>query len=395
MKFKLLSGILILYSCGDNRNTTTVLPPNPPLEPEVFEPPPSATKPPESDSQVVYTHELVIDGIDIPWGMAFIDKNNFLVTEKQGILYHVNEGNKTIISGLPTVYFRGQGGLLDVALHPDYQSNQIIYFTLSYSEDNNLGGNTALYSAKFDIKNSLVTDLKRLYWGNEKNRSGRHFGSRIAFDEQGHVYFSIGDRGQRNTLPQDLEKDGGKIYRLKLDGTIPEDNPFKDADGNSTAVFSYGHRNPQGMLMHPDTGEIWIHEHGPKGGDEINILKIGENYGWPLVTFGLGYDGSIISNKTSQVGIESPIHHWTPSIAPSGMEFVTGEKYPKWEGNLLVGSLKFEYLERIVLDDNDSVVQRIKELDGIGRVRSIIQSPDGVIYVGVERVGVVRIIKKK
>ena len=395
MKLKLLFGILILYSCGDSKNTTTVLPPESPSEPEVSQPPPSPTEPPESDSEVAYTHELVIDGIDIPWGIAFIDEDNFLVTEKQGTLYHVTEGNKVIISGLPNVYFRGQGGLLDVALHPDYQNNQTIYLTLSYSKDEMLGGNTALYSAKLDIKNSMLSDLEQLYWGNEKTKSVTHFGSRIAFDTQGHVYFSIGDRGQRNETPQDLEKDGGKIYRLKLDGSIPEDNPFEDADGNKTAVFSYGHRNPQGMLMHPDTGEIWIHEHGPKGGDEINIIKKGENYGWPLVTFGLNYDGSTISSKSSQVGIEPPIHHWTPSIAPSGMEFVTGEKYPNWKGNLLVGSLKFGYLERIILDDNYRVAQRLMELENIGRVRSITQSPDGGIYVGVERVGVVRIVEKE
>ncbi|MBT8385535.1 MAG: PQQ-dependent sugar dehydrogenase, partial [Bacteroidia bacterium] len=233
-----------------------------------------------------------------------------------------------------------------------------------------------------------------LYKASPNSTRGQHFGSRIEFDNKGYLYFSVGDRGNRDENPQDITKDGGKIYRLHDDGRIPSDNPFMNSSGAKKAIYSFGHRNPQGMVKHPQTGEIWTHEHGPKGGDEINIVKPGKNYGWPTISYGINYDGTSFTDHTALPGMEQPLHYWVPSIAPSGMEFVTSDIYPSWKGNLLVGSLKFQYVDRCVLN-GDKVTKEEKLIEGVGRVRTIKQGPDGYIYVGVENVGIVKIIPKK
>lgn len=218
-----------------------------------------------------------------------------------------------------------------------------------------------------------------------------HFGSRLEFDRNGYLFFTIGDRGNRDVNPQDITRDGGKVYRIHDDGSIPSDNPFVGEPGAKPAVYSYGHRNPQGMAMNPATGEIWAHEHGPRGGDELNIIKPGANYGWPILSYGINYNGTEFAEGTEREGMESPVTYWVPSIAPSGMTFVTSSYYPKWNGHLLVGSLKFSQLWLLELDD-DRVVARTEVLNGIGRVRSVKQGPDGYIYVGVEREGIKRIV---
>ena len=339
-----------------------------------------------------YTYETIIDGIDVPWGMAFISKNELLVTEISGILYRVKNGKKTTVKGLPFIYTRGQGGLLDIALHPDFKKNNIIYLTLATNTENdNKGGNTALYYGELE-GNSLI-NLKLIYKSVPNSKKGEHFGSRIVFDKKGHVYFGVGDRANREKNPQDITRDGGKIYRLNLDGSIPEDNPFYNKKGAKKAVFSYGHRNPQGMTIHPITGEIWENEHGPKGGDEINIIKKGVNYGWPEITYGINYSGTPITNKTEDPTMAQPFYYWVPSIAPSGMAFSTSNIYKEWKGSLFVGSLKFEYLERLVIEKN-KVVKREKILDKIGRVRNVIEGPDGFLYLGVEGKGIIKIIPK-
>ena len=347
----------------------------------------------ESPSEINYSYETVVDGIDIPWGMAFISESDFLATEISGTLYRVVNGKKIVVEGLPELYVRGQGGLLDVALHPDYINNNIIYMTISSNtEGDSEGGNTALYSAILD-GNSLK-DVKLLYKATPNTKKGQHWGSRIVFDQEGYLYFGVGDRGNRDVNPQDISRDGGKIYRLNIDGSIPKDNPFVGKENAKEAVFSYGHRNPQGMVTHPKTGEIWEHEHGPKGGDEINIIKPGVNYGWPTITYGINYSGTPITDKTSMSNMAQPFYYWVPSIGPSGMAFSSSGVYPDWTDNLFAGSLKFEYLERLVIENN-KVVKREKVLDKIGRVRNVVEGPDGYLYVGVEGKGILKIVPAK
>ena len=352
----------------------------------------SQENPPEVEipDQSKFGTEIIVDGIEIPWGMDFISENELLVTEKKGKLYHVLNGKKTEISGLPEIYLRGQGGLMDLALHPDFTNNQIIYFTAAIHLEGEDGGNTALYCA--ELKDNNLSNLKLLYKGTPNTKKGQHWGSRIIFDGEGHLFFGIGDRGNRDVNPQDLKRDGGKIYRLNLNGSIPDDNPFKDEEGGISAIYSYGHRNPQGMTVHPETGEIWENEHGPKGGDEINIVEKGKNYGWPVITYGINYSGTSITDKRSMSGMEQPLYYWVPSIAPSGMAFSSSEVYKDWKGNLFVGSLKFNYLERLVLK-NGKIVQREKILDDIGRVRNVKEGPDGYLYLGVEGLGIIKLVQ--
>ncbi|MCG1037110.1 PQQ-dependent sugar dehydrogenase [Polaribacter sargassicola] len=337
-------------------------------------------------------YELIVSDLTIPWGFTFLPDNSMLITEKEGKLIHFKEGKKIEIANVPKVYYRGQGGFLDVELHPNYKENGWIYFTYTSSEGKGNGGNTALMRAK--LKNNQLIDKQVLYKASPNTTTTYHFGSRITFDKENHVYFSIGDRGNRDVNPQDITKDCGKIYRLNDDGTIPKDNPFVNNKYAKKAIYSYGHRNPQGMEINPFTNEIWSHEHGPKGGDEINIIKKGKNYGWPKASFGVNYSGTKFTDKTSIPGMENPIHYWTPSIAPSGMAFISSDKYGKWKGNLLVGSLKFQYLSRCILKDN-KVFKEVKLLKDIGRVRSVEQGLDGYIYIGVENLGIVKLLPKQ
>ena len=336
-----------------------------------------------------YKLEVVASEIAIPWGMAWLPDKTMLVTEKSGVLYHIKNGVKTEIKNVPAVYARGQGGLLDVVLHPDYAKNGWIYITYSSDEGDGDGGNTKLIRAK--LLNGGLTQIEPLYKATPNTTKGQHFGSRIVFDNDGYLYFSVGERGEEFVNPQDIKRDGGKIYRLNDDGSIPKDNPFVGQAGVKEAIFTYGNRNPQGMAINPATGAIWANEHGPKGGDEINIIKKGANYGWPVVTYGVNYDGSQITAETERKGIEKPIYYWLPSIAPSGMAFVTGDKYPDWKGHLLVGSLKFQYLELVKLKGNE-IIGRQKIATDVGRLRDVKQGPDGFIYMAVEDKGIVKII---
>ena len=336
-----------------------------------------------------YTLENVASDIQIPWGMVWLPDGSMLVTEKSGILYHVKNGTKTEIKNVPKVYNRGQGGLLDIALHPDYAKNGWIYITYAAAEGEGDGGNTKLIRAK--LQDGSLTQIESLYKATPNSTKGQHFGSRIVFDNKGYLYFSVGERGDRIKNPQDVTRDCGKIYRLNDDGSTPKDNPFVGQAGAKEAIYTYGNRNSQGMAKHPETGEIWAHEHGPQGGDEINIVKKGANYGWSVVTYGIDYDGKTISTENKKPGIEDPIFYWLPSIAPSGMAFVTGDRYPDWKGYLLVGSLKFQYLELLKLKGNE-VIERQKIAADIGRVRNVAQGPDGFIYMAVEGKGILKII---
>ena len=338
-----------------------------------------------------YEYEMVVPGLQIAWGMSFLPDGSMLITEKSGELIHFKNGKKQQVSGAPTVYNRGQGGFLDVRLDPNYESNGWIYFTYASPEGEGEGGNTAIMRAK--LENNQLTNKEVLYKASPNTTKGQHFGSRIAFDNKGYLYFSAGERGNRDENPQDITRDNGKVYRLNADGSIPSDNPFVGQKNAKEAIYSYGHRNPQGMIFNPETNEIWVHEHGPQGGDEINVVKRGKNYGWPEVTFGENYNGTPITDRTTAPQFESPIYYWLPSIAPSGFTYVTSDKYPDLKGDLLVGSLKFQYLEHLSLNGK-TVTARERLLKGIGRVRDVVQGPDGFIYVSVEGKGIVKLLPK-
>ncbi|HLV14916.1 MAG TPA: PQQ-dependent sugar dehydrogenase [Xanthomarina sp.] len=338
------------------------------------------------------TYQVVVSDLNIPWGFVFLPDNSMLITEKKGQLIHFKDGKRKLVSDLPEIELRGQGGFMDIELHPDYENNGWIYFSYSSPEGEGEGSNTAIMRAK--LENNRLIDKEVLYKANPNSTRAEHFGSRIIFDNNGYLFFSIGDRADKDSNPQDLTRDCGKIYRLHDDGSIPTDNPFYNTPNAKQAIYSYGHRNPQGMKIHPETGEIWTHEHGPKGGDEINIIQAGKNYGWPKVSYGVNYIGTKISDYTELPGLESPLHYWVPSIAPSGMTFISSDKYPEWKGNLLVGSLKFQYVNRCVLM-NKKVVKEEKLLEGLGRVRSLAQGPDGYIYVGIENLGIVKLLSEK
>ncbi len=346
----------------------------------------------DTPEKIPFTAELLIDEIPVPWGMAFLPDGSMLVTEISGDLIHFKDGQKNKVKNVPKVYKRGQGGLLDVVLHPDYENNGWIYISYASDEGKEKGGHTALMRAK--LKDNALVDIEHLYKATPNTTKGQHFGSRIVFDNEGYLYLSIGERGDRDTNPQDIKRDGGKIYRFNDDGSIPKDNPFVGTDGAKTGIYSYGHRNPQGLVKHPETGEIWDNEHGPQGGDEINIIEPGANYGWPVVTYGINYSGTPITDKTEMEGMTQPIHYWVPSIAPSGMAFITSDTYgTDWKGSVLVGSLKFQYLERLAMDGN-KVTKREKLMADIGRVRDVRESPDGLIYVAVEGKGIYKLVPK-
>ena len=343
----------------------------------------------ETPPKVNYTIEVVVDDMAIPWGFTFLPDNSILITEKSGELIHFKDGKKNIVNNVPDIYVRGQGGLLDVELHPDYENNGWIYLSYASQTGEGEGGNTTIMRAK--LKDNALVENHVLYKAGPNTRKGVHFGSRIVFDDKGYLYFSIGDRGNRDENPQDITRDCGKIYRIHDDGRIPNDNPFVNNAGAKKAIYSYGHRNPQGMIKHPKTGKIWTHEHGPRGGDEINIIDSGKNYGWPVISYGINYSGTSFTEITEKEGMEQPLYYWVPSIAPSGMAMVDSDKYPDWNGNLLVGSLKYQYLERLVLEKGN-VTKREKVMEGRGRIRSVNQGPDGYIYVGVENLGIVKIV---
>ncbi|MDP1930930.1 MAG: PQQ-dependent sugar dehydrogenase [Gammaproteobacteria bacterium] len=344
-----------------------------------------------AQTQPGFRLEKVAEGIAIPWGMTWLPNGDMLVTNRGGELYRVRDGQISApLGGVPAVHVNGQGGLLDIMAHPNYVSNGWLYITYSSPEGGGEGSHTAIMRARLE-GNSLV-EQQILYKGDENSGSGAHYGSRIAFDREGYLYFSIGDRGAHFENAQQLDRDGGKIYRLHDDGRIPADNPFISTPGAKSAVYSYGHRNPQGLTVHPTTGRIWEHEHGPMGGDEINLIQAGKNYGWPIIGYGINYNGQPLAEATSREGFEPPLFYWDPSIAPSGIAFITSDNYgPGLKGHLLVGSLKFQHIVYMVLD-GDRVAEHAPVFQDIGRVRNIKQGADGYIYVATEGNGIVRIL---
>jgi aldose sugar dehydrogenase len=333
--------------------------------------------------------DTIAKGLENPWGMAFLPNGELLFTERSGQMWRIdNEGVKHEISGEPAVLAESQGGLLDVEVDPRFGENQRIYISYSKfrdSADVKLS-TTAVQVARLD--NYKLAEVRDIFVAKPWTTTRYHYGSRLEFDKKGALYITVGDRGQQDDHPQIMTDDCGKIHRIYPDGHIPTDNPFFESATTRKTIFSYGHRNPQGLAIHPVTGDIWETEHGPQGGDELNLVQSGLNYGWPLVSYGTHYDDRPFTQLTEKEGIMNPKTYWIPSIAPCGLAFSTSDRYPSWKGCLLAGSLRFKYVELIRLD-GQRVVDRTPILRQIGRVRCIATSPDGYIYVAVEEPGII------
>ena len=320
----------------------------------------------------------VTRGLEHPWGMAFLPNADLVITERPGRLRIVRDGvlEREPIKGVPAVFASGQGGLLDITLHPDFARSGWIY--LSYAAAGEGGAGTRVARAR--LGEGRLEDLEVIFMAKPLSRGGRHFGSRLAFDRDGYLYVTIGDRAERERA-QDLGDHAGKILRLRDDGSVPPDNPFVDQPGAAPEIFTYGNRNPQGLAVHPTTGVLWEHEHGPRGGDEVNVIRAGVNYGWPVITYGISYAGFPIGEGTEKEGMAQPIHYWVPSIAPSGMAFYRGDAFPKWQGDLFVGALKDQMLVRLELDGEQVVSEERLIKGAIGRIRDVEIGPDGYIYL--------------
>ncbi|MBL0743236.1 PQQ-dependent sugar dehydrogenase [Chryseolinea lacunae] len=331
----------------------------------------------------VDTITSALDTLTNPWGMAFLPDGRLLVTERSGAIRIIEDDKllKEKIEGVPTVYVHGQGGLLDIQLHPDFSKNGWIY--LSYAKQVADSGGTVIARAK--LESNKLTNLEELFQALPLSSSEAHFGSRIQFDGKGYMFFTSGERGKKENA-QDLSNHLGKVLRLHDDGKVPSDNPFTSIIGARSEIWSYGHRNLQGLYYDKETGTLWEHEHGPRGGDELNIVEKGKNYGWPIITYGINYDSTIITDKKEMNGLEQPVRYYVPSIAPCGMTMVTSDKYPNWKGNLLIGALSHQLVMRVEVADKKFVKDE-RMLEKIGRVRCVTQSPDGFIYVAMENPG--------
>lgn len=325
-----------------------------------------------------YSLRMLTLDLEQPWGMAFLPDGRLLITERPGRLRIFANGRleRAPVGGLPKVYARGQGGLLDVCLHPDFARNARLYLT--YSGEGEGGAATVL--ARTEFRNNALVGVQRIFEALPRTSGGLHFGSRVVFDRGGLLYVTCGERYQMQRA-QNLADLGGKVVRLRDDGTVPPDNPFVGREGARPEIFTYGHRNPQGMAMHPVTGRIWLVEHGPRGGDELNLLKAGANYGWPRATHGIDYSGSTISPSKSLPGMEDPVRVWVPSISPSGLAFYTGDRFPGWKGSVFTGALSDNALIRIELDGDRYVGEERLLVDLLPYIRDVRQGPDGLLYI--------------
>lgn len=323
------------------------------------------------------------DGFTNPWGMAFLPDKSILVTERTGDIYWVsaNGSYREKISGTPEVVAKSQGGMLDITVDPNFEKNNWVY--ISYSEaaqDDGKGNSTAVMRAKLNDKE--FTDKEVIFRQAPKYESNAHFGSRLVFSPDGHLYITLGDRYSRMDDAQTLDNHHGKIVRIWPDGSIPEDNPFVGNDGALDEIWSYGHRNVQGADIHPETGELWSVEHGPQGGDEVNIPEAGKNYGWPEVTYGVDYGGGTISEDAVKEGTEQPFYYWVPSIATAGATFYTGDAFPEWKGDFFVAALKSSLVARLDLYEGRMMHEERLFEDAVdARIRDITQGPDGYLYL--------------
>lgn len=340
--------------------------------------PESATTQAQGAGDEAYRVATVVEGLEHPWGMAFLPDGGILVTERPGRLRMIRDGalQPEAIAGVPAVHARGQGGLLDVALHPDFERNQLVY--LSFSKPGEGGATTAVIRGR--LEGDRLLDVEEILEADAWSGAGVHFGSRMVFDRDGYLYVSIGDRGTMENA-QDLSNHAGTILRLHDDGRVPEDNPFVGREGARPEIWAYGIRSPQGLAVHPETGELWETEHGPRGGDEINRIERGRNYGWPEITYGINYNGEPITDETAREGMEQPLHYWVPSIATSGLAIYSGDRFPGWRGSVFVGGLSGTHLARVAFDGTTPDGEERLLEDRGERIRDVRVGPDGYIYV--------------
>ncbi len=335
-----------------------------------------------------YKVVMLAEDLTVPWSLAFLpDAKGFLVTERGGRLLHLSpDGTKKIeIKGLPKVYAAGQSGLFSLIFSPEFKKDSMIYF--AFAEGTSGQNNTALASAKLDMEKHIVSDVKVIFRALPKVKGSSHYGGHILMAPDGTLFLTLGDRFEYRDSAQVLTNHLGKIVRINPDGSIPKDNPFVNNKSAKPEIYSYGHRNIQGIALQPGTTTIWEHEHGPRGGDEVNILKPAANYGWPVVTFGREYSGREITDKTSAPGMEDPIINWVPSIAPSGMAFYDGDKFPQWRGDIFVGALAGQHLRHLKVDGR-KITQQTVMLKSLGaRIRDVRGGPDGYIYILTESPG--------
>jgi aldose sugar dehydrogenase len=326
-----------------------------------------------------FSWEVLFKGDDVIWGFDFMPEGKIIFTERRGQARIFDPKTKQVITltGLPKVHAQGQGGLLDVCLHPDFKNNHLIYFT--YAEALGSGQSTTALG-RGRLAGEKLLDFKRLFQVQDAQTTNYHYGSRIVFDHQGHLFMTVGDRGARERV-QDLNYHIGKIIRLKADGSVPQDNPFVNKAAAKPEIWSYGHRNPQGLYYRSDSKELWSVEFGPQGGDELHLIAAGKNYGWPVISFGKEYGGGPIGEgKTHQAGMEQPLHYWVPAISPSGMTFYLGDKFPHWRGNIFLANLATQHLRRLVLDGGKVIKEEelLKHLSH--RFRQVKAGPDGLLY---------------
>jgi aldose sugar dehydrogenase len=352
----------------------------PDAEPRATAEPTAQVAPGEAQREAVpHRVAVVVEGLERPWSVAFLPGDEgMLVTERPGRLRLIRNGRLEAqpIAGVPAVRAQGQGGLLDVVLHPDFANNRLVY--LSYSKPGPQGATTAV--ARGRLEDGRLADVADIFVADAWGTGGQHFGSRIVFDAQGLLYLTIGDRGTGRRAG-DLGDHAGTTIRLHDDGRVPADNPFVGRADARDEIFTYGNRNAQGMVVHPQTGEVWQHEHGPRGGDEINRMVAGANYGWPAVNYGRHYDGRGIPDPQPGAGTELPLLHWTPSIAPSGMMIYTGDVFPQWRGDVFAGALAGQHLRRVRFDGHTVVEQESLLEDRNDRIRDVRMGPDGMIYL--------------
>jgi glucose/arabinose dehydrogenase len=355
----------------------------------------------EPDVETSIRPEMIISGFNHPWGMAFIDEDTWLLTERNGDLLLIDKGISQVLNHGLEVQYGGQGGLLDIRVAPDFSQSGWIYLTYAKKGNNNT---STLALVRFKVNGGQVEGMEELFEALPYHSGNLHYGSRIAFDENGHIFVSLGDRYHYGTasslsnpgqsFPQDLTKHWGKIIRLNLDGSIPADNPFVDQPSALPEIYSYGHRNPQGIAFDKRTNQIFVNEHGARGGDEINLIEAGKNYGWPVITYGRDYNGRTIGEGTSKSGMEQPLIYYDPSVAPSSHLIYTGNVYSAWSGDHFMSTLADQSLIRLTWDGAEMVQQEMLFPNSLGRIRHIAQSPAGFIYllIDADQGGIVKLV---